>query len=170
MMVSCTHDCNISPVEMIFGWPIQGVLSFISWKWSSTIPHDGQPGGRLGHSKKMLWEPACMPREKRNAHAQALLSLSLGDDQWWQCILTEPTKWGKSGTVVEHYYQYWVKGDGSGCLTMWNKCFLHKFTPATVVIGIRYNLPPQHTKDDNLSAPWVTDTQYNFYASLDDGH
>ncbi len=157
MMVSCTPDCNILPAEMIFSWPIQDVFFFISWKEKFNNPSWWATWREAWTLKEDVmracmhatWETEC-----------ACTSIAIPVSGWWPCILTEPTKWGKSGTVVEHYYQYWVKGDGLGCLTMWNKCFLHKFTPATVVIGIRYNLPPQHTKDDNLSAPWVTETIY----------
>ncbi len=52
-------------------------------------------------------------------------------------------------------------------LALWNRRFIHKFTPATIVIGTRHNLPPQHIKDDTLSTPIMeaTDVPNNFYAS-----
>jgi len=46
---------------------------------------------------------------------------------------THPTKWDRSGTVVESpgYDQYRVEVDGSGRLTLRNRRFLRAYTPAT---------------------------------------
>ena len=45
-----------------------------------------------------------------------------------------PHKWDRSGVVVESlgHDQYWIKVDGSGCLTLRNRRFLRSYTPPTL--------------------------------------
>ncbi len=83
MMVSCTPDCNISPVEMIFGWPIQDVFSFISWKEKFNNPLRWATWRKAWGTQRRCYESlhACHVRNgMRLLHAKGLLPLSLGDD------------------------------------------------------------------------------------------
>ncbi len=150
-------DCNISPAETIFGQPIRDAFSFISRKEKFNNP-SVRATWREAWALKEDAMKARMPRsfEKLNEHTRSLPPLSLGDRVFLQNQQgPHPTKWDKSGTVMERrdYDQYWVKVDGSGRLTLRNRRFLRKFIPATVVIGNRHNPLPQRTKDDTPSTP-----------------
>jgi hypothetical protein len=70
--------------------------------------------------------------EKLVEHTKHLVLLIIGDHVHVQNQLgNNPGKWDNTGTIVEvkQFDQYFVKIDGSGRLTMWNRRFLHKFQP-----------------------------------------
>ena len=60
---------------------------------------------------------------------------------------TSPTKWDRSGIVVESlgHDQYRVKVDGSGCLTLCNRRFLRAYTLASPSIEPQPIAPPLST-------------------------
>lgn len=77
----------------------------------------------------------CIPYSKRitqtteslKAHSKPLRPLSIGEQVFLQNQQGHhPTKWDRSGTVVEStgHDQYRVNVDGSGCLTLRNRRFL----------------------------------------------
>ena len=72
--------------------------------------------------------------ESLKAHSKPLRPLSIGPRVFLQNQQgNHPTKWDRSGTVVESpgYDQYRVKVDGSGRLTLHNRRFLRPYPPAT---------------------------------------
>ncbi len=83
--------------------------------------------------------------ESLSAHARPLQPLTVGDKVFIQNQHgNSPTKWDKSGTVMESigHDQYWVKVDGSGRLTLRNRRFLRVFTPATPTIAFPPDVTP----------------------------
>ena len=112
---------------------------------------------------------ARMPRstEAIDMNMRPLAPLSLGDKVFLQNQRgSHPKKWDKSGTVVElgNYDQYWVNVDGSGRLSLRNRCFLQTFVPPSVTIGdplshsrqsyglaTRTVLPPTSSKSPQLT-------------------
>ena len=85
----------------------------------------------------------CRSSEALDTHARSLMPLTLGDRVFVQNQHGHhPTKWDKSGTVVElgEHGQYWVKVDGSGRLTLRNRSFLRKFTQLALAISKPLNI------------------------------
>jgi hypothetical protein len=150
-------DCNISPAEIVFGRPIRDAFSFISRQNKFTNPSI-RPTWREAWALK---EDAMKSRmtnqlEALNAHARPLKPLSLGDRVLLQNQHgPHPTKWDKTGTVVElrDHDQYWVKVDGSGRVSLRNRRFLRKFTPPTVAIKDYTHSSRQHMVDNSTSVP-----------------
>ena len=75
---------------------------------------------------------------------------------WWQSIHSKPagnnpTKWDRSGIVVESLGndQYKIKVDGSGRLTLRNRRFLRAYTPVTPSIEHQPVTLPK-TQNDNI--------------------
>ncbi len=132
-------DCNISPAEVVFGRPIRDAFSFVSRQVKFNNP-----------SIRSTWREAwalkednmrvrfLLSSEALDTHARPLMQLSHGDRVFLQNQRgPHPTKWDKSGTIVElgDHDQYWIKVDGSGRLTLRNRRFLRKFIPPTTSIG-----------------------------------
>ena len=70
--------------------------------------------------------------ETLSEHAKPLPGLQCGDHVMVQNQTGQfPTKWSKSGVVVEvkDHHQYVVKIDGSGRLILRNRKFLRRFQP-----------------------------------------
>lgn len=137
-------DCGISPAEILFGRPIRDAFSFINRRDKFTNP-SLRPTWREAWTMK---EDAMRTRFSRSsealdAHARPLLPLTLGDRVFVQNQHGHhPTKWDKSGTIVElgEHDQYWVKVDGSGRLTLRNRRFLRKFTQPSMAINKPLNI------------------------------
>ena len=150
-------DCNISPAEIVFGRPIRDAFSFVSRQNKFTNPSI-RTTWREAWALKEDAMKARMPRslEALNAHARPLAPLSLGNRVFLQNQHgPHPTKWDKSGTVVElrDHDQYWVKVDGSGRLSLRNRRFLRKFTPPTVAIEDSTHRSRRHMVDHGTSVP-----------------
>jgi len=70
--------------------------------------------------------------ERWSEHTRRLPPLQVGDQVRIQNqIGPHPTKWDKTGTVVEvrQFDQYVLRVDGSGRVTLRNRKFLRRFTP-----------------------------------------
>ncbi len=81
--------------------------------------------------------------ESLKAHTRPLCSLALGEKVFIQNQQgNHPTKWDRSGTVVEllNHDQYRIKVDGSGRLTLRNRRFLRSYT--AVSHSISYPVAP----------------------------
>ena len=139
-------DCNISPAEVVFGRPIRDAFFFINRQAKFTNPP--------------VWPSWCEAWEKRevamqvrfsrtsellNAHAHWLPPLVIGYRVFVQNQHGQhPNKWDQSGIVMElgNHDQYVVKVDGSGRLTLRNRCFLCRFTAlSTTITQSPENLP-----------------------------
>uniref|UniRef100_A0A7M5XGD0 Uncharacterized protein n=1 Tax=Clytia hemisphaerica TaxID=252671 RepID=A0A7M5XGD0_9CNID len=144
-------DCKISPAEIIFDKPLRDAFSFVNRLPMYTNPSI-RPTWRDAWSKK---EEAMLTRfsrssERLNRSSRQLRPLLVGD-----YVLVQnqhgnhPTKWDRSGVVVEvkDHDQYVVKVDGSRRVTLRNRRFLRKFTPITSTIArpttpMRVDNPP----------------------------
>lgn len=128
-------DCNLSPAQIIFGHPLRDTLSFVNKLEKFSNPHI-RPLWRQAWAAK---EEALRTRltrttESLTTHSRPLRLLTIGERVFIQNQQgTHPTKWDRSGTIVESpgYDQYRVKVDGSGRLTLRNRRFLRAYTPAT---------------------------------------
>lgn len=149
-------DCKISPAEIIFGKPLRDAFSFVNRLPKYTNPSI-RPTWRDAWTKK---EEAMLTRfsrssERLNQSARQLPPLSVGENVLIQNQHgNHPTKWDKSGVVVEvgDFDQYVVKVDGSHRVTLRNRRFLRKFAPATSniqptvapYVGTSPCQPPRH--------------------------
>ena len=138
-------DCNVSPAEILFGKPLRDAFSFINRlnKFENPVI---RPTWREAWSAKERAMKARLTRsaESLNRGTRNLPSLVVGDRVFIQNQRgSHPTKWDASGTVMDvlENDQHIVKVDGTGRVTLRNRRFLRKFTPATVDIA-RSDPPP----------------------------
>ena len=148
-------DCNISPAQIIFGRPLRDSLSFVNRLEKFSNPHI-LPTWRQAWSAK---EDALRARYIRTTesllkHSRPLRPLLLGEKVFLQNQHgSSPTKWDRSGIVVEalSHDQYRIKVDGSGRLALRNRRFLRAYTPATPIIG--QQVIPTPTPVSSVSSP-----------------
>ena len=131
-------DCNISPAEILFGRPIRDAFSFINRKPKYDNPNIRSVWKEAWASKeRALKARFSRSQEDLNMHTRALTPLSVGDKVFIQNQHgPHPNKWDRTGLVVEvgNFDQYRIKVDGSGRLTLRNRRFLRKYTPASTII------------------------------------
>ena len=131
-------DCNISPAEILFGRPIRDAFSFINRKPKYDNPNIRSVWKETWASKeRALKARFSRSQEDLNMHTRALTPLSVGDKVFIQNQHgPHPNKWDRTGLVVEvgNFDQYRIKVDGSGRLTLRNRRFLRKYTPASTII------------------------------------
>lgn len=143
---------NLSPAQIVFGRHLQDALNFINCleKFSN---HNVRPLWREAWAAK---EEALRTRIKRTseslkAHSKPLWPLSLGKRLFLQNQQgSHPKKWDRSGVVVEStgHEQYRVKVNGSGWVTLCNRCFLRAYTPVTSSIPHQKVAAPTPTTSD----------------------
>ena len=141
LQIRNTHDpdCNISPAEIVFGRPIRDAFSFVNRcsKFSNPSVH---PEWRKAWSLKEKAMRCRMTRtcEKLNEHTRQLQPLQISDHVFIQNQHgAHPSKWDKSGKIIDvkSHNQYLVKVNGSGRVTVRNRRFLRKFTPAAMTVN-----------------------------------
>ena len=142
-------DCHLSPAQIIFGRPLRDSLTFVNKLEKFSNPHV-RPLWRHAWAAKEEALRTRMARttESLQAHSKPLRPLSIGERVFLQNQQgRHPTKWDRSGTVVEStgYDQYRVKVDGSGRLTLRNRRFLRAYMPATP------SFPPEPTAVPHLT-------------------
>lgn len=134
-------DCNVSPAQVVFGRPLRDAFSFINRLEKFSNPNI-RPLWRDAWAAK---EFALQTRLARSSEAltvgtRPLRPLLIGEHVFLQNQQgTHPTKWDRSGVVVEilGHDQYCVKVDGTGRLTRRNRRFLRAFKCATLEIAPR---------------------------------
>ena len=155
-------DCNISPAEIVFGRPIRDAFSFVNRcsKFSNPSVH---PEWRKAWSLKEKAMRCRMTRtcEKLNEHTRQLPPLQVSDHVFIQNQHgAHPSKWDKSGKIIDvkPHNQYLVKVNGSGRVTVRNRRFLRKFTPAAMTVNQQplqgttaNNVPSDSTSSDHAS-------------------
>lgn len=128
-------DCNLSPAQIIFDSPLRDTLSFVNKLEKFSNPHIRPLWRQAWEAKEeALRTRLTRTTESLTTHSRPLRSLTIGERVFIQNQRgTHPTKWDRSGTVVESpgYDQYRIKVDGSGRLTLRNRRFLRAYTPAT---------------------------------------
>ena len=150
-------DCNISPAQIVFGRPLRDTLSFVNRLEKFSNPHV-RPRWRQAWAAKeqALRSRLTRTTESLTAHSRPLRPLALGQKVFLQNQQgTSPTKWDRSGIVVESlgHDQYRVKVDGSGRLTLRNRRFLRANTPVTPTIEPQPMVPPSLSHTARPTAP-----------------
>ena len=142
-------DCNLSPAQIIFGRPLRDTLSFVNNLEKFSNPHIRSLWRQAWTAKEeALRTRLTRTTESLTSHSSPLRPLTIGERVFIQNQRgTHPTKWNRSGTVVESpgYDQYRVKVDGSGRLTLRNRRFLCAYTPATPSIPQQLPAPSLST-------------------------
>ena len=131
-------DCNLSPAQIIFGRPLRDALGFVNRLEKYSNPHIRPVWREAWQAKEeALRQRFHRTSEALSEHSRPMPPLVPGD----RCYIqnqhgNHPTRWDKSGTVVEslEHDAYNVKVDGSGRITKRNRRYLRKFVPATVDI------------------------------------
>ena len=122
-------DTKFSPAMCIFGHPIRDFIPILPGRY---IPHTTwcetlsarEEALRIRHMKDA---------ERWTEHMKSIPPLIVGDYVRIQNQTGNyPRKWDKTGKVVEvrQHDQYAIRVDGSGRITLRNRKFLRKFTPA----------------------------------------
>lgn len=100
--------------------------------------------------------------ERWTEHSRTLPPLRIGDHVRVQNQTGHhPTKWDRTATVIEvkQYHQYTVRMDGSGRLSLCNRRFLRKYTPARPPAARRtitedmIHIPPATWPKDSPATP-----------------
>ena len=149
-------DCKLSPAQIIFGRPLRDSLSFVNRLEKYSNPHvlltwrqawkakEEAPRSRITRTTESLRD-----------HSRPFHPLAPGDRVFIQNQQgNNPTKWDRSGIVVESLGndQYKIKVDGSGRLTLRNRRFLRAYTRVTPSIEHQPVTLPR-TQNDNIQPP-----------------
>ena len=151
---------GMSPSQCLFGRATRGILPRLP---ATYRPHQDWTS-RLDLRERALSRRQATGRARWDEHTQGLSPLGCGDTVMIQDQTGHhPTKWDKSGTVVEvlQYHQYAVRTEGSGRLTTQNRCYLRRFDPFTTSPNpftvtrqpTRPTTPPPATTQDRQPAP-----------------
>ena len=122
---SPSPDTRMSPAECLFGRPIRDIIPGLPTR----LTQAHASGNQLQHRQQALSRRQTLGRARWDEHSRGLSPLRCGDKVTVQNQTgRHPTKWDKSGVVVEvlQYHQYIVRMDGSGRLTTRNRQFLRR--------------------------------------------
>ena len=138
-------DTKLSPAECLFGRPIRDFIPILPGRYRPHSTWRETLQAREGALRNRHMRVA----ERWSEHTRRLPPLVVGDRVRVQNqVGPHPTKWDKTGTVIEvrQYDQYVVKMDGSGRMTNRNRKFLRKYIPVmppTPTISISKDLAYQ---------------------------
>ena len=121
-------ETKLSPAQCIFGRPIKDFIPILPGRYT---PHPTWQD-TLAAREEALRNRYMRSAERWSEHTKRLPPLTTGDYVRIQNqIGPHPTKWDKTGRVVEvrQFDQYVVRVDGSGRMTVRNRKFLRKFVP-----------------------------------------
>ena len=158
---------KISPATCLFGRATRDLLPGIPNKYK---PHT-EWADRMDLRERALSKRTISGRARWDEHSQGLTPLKCGDTVLIQNQTgRHPTKWDKTGTVVEvlQYHQYAVRTDGSGRLTTRNRRYLRRYdphlSPTTTNLGpapypgTTYRPIPHHNPSDPMTSTSQTTT------------
>lgn len=137
-------DTGSSPASCLFGHPTRDLLPGIPKRFR---PHHDWDD-RMDQRERALSRRRIDGRARWDEHTQGLTPLKCGDTVLVQNQTgRHPTKWDKSGTVVEvlQFHQYAVRTDGSGRLTTRNRRYLRKYDPLPYAATQPNRRPLPHT-------------------------
>ena len=123
------RDTGLSPAQCIFGRPIKSFIPILPGRYT---PHETWKETLVAR-EEALRNRHMKLHEKWSEHTKHLHPLVVGDLVRLQNQVGPfPKKWDKTGRVVEvrQFDQYVVRVDGSGRVTLRNRKFLRKYTPA----------------------------------------
>ena len=139
-----------SPATCLFGRPTRDLIPLIPGKYH---PHPTWQDN-LSQRETALRQRHSLAQERWTEHTRQLSPLKVGDRV---CLQNQtgnfPNKWDRTGCVVEvkQFHQYGIRVDGSGRLTLRNRRYLRRFTPAktqpsqsTILEDITASKPPHH--------------------------
>jgi hypothetical protein len=134
------RNTKLSPAQCLFGRPIRDFIPIHPGKYE---PH---PTWRetLQAREEALRNRHMKICERLSEHTKHLVPLRVGDAVRIQNQTGPyPKKWHKTGIVIEvrQFDQYVIRVDGSGRVTLRNRKFLRKFTPA---VQLHFNRPSIH--------------------------
>ena len=122
------RDTGLSPAMCIFGRPIRDFIPIHPGKYQ---PHKTWQATLLNR-EEALRNRHMRDCERLTAHTRILPPLKVGDTVRIQNQTGQfPTKWDKTGIVVEvrQFDQYIIRVDGSGRMTLRNRKFLRQYHP-----------------------------------------
>ena len=122
-------DTKFSPAMCIFGHPIRDFIPILPGLY---IPHTTWRQ-MLSAREEALRIRHMKDAERWTEHTKSIPPLIVGDYVHIQNQTgNNPRKWDKAGKVVEvrQHDQFAIRVDGSGRITLRNRKFLRKFTPA----------------------------------------
>ena len=139
-----------SPATCLFGRPTRDLIPLVPGKYH---PHPTWQDN-LSQRETALRQRHSLAQEHWTEHTRQLSPLKVGDRVRLQNQTGNfPNKWDRTGCVVEvkQFHQYGIRVDGSGCLTLRNRRYLRRFTPAktqpsqsTILEDIAASKPPHH--------------------------
>ena len=132
-------ETHVSPARCVFGREIR---DFIPVHPNRYQPHHTW-ADMLKHREEALRCRHLKQHERLSEHTKRLPPLKVGDTVRIQNqIGPAPTKWDKTGTVIEvkQFDQYMVRVHGSGRATLRNRKFLRRYTPIQPSNEYAYNL------------------------------
>ena len=141
------RETGVSPATCIFGRTIRDFIPIHPGRY---LPHPAWRETLIAREEALRNRHQKMC-ERLSEHTQHLPPLKVGD-----CVRVQnqrgphPTKWDKSGIVVEvrQFDQYIVRLDGSGRVTLRDRKFLRKYVP--VVSRDSLTIHPGHTQIPHL--------------------
>lgn len=155
-------DCHISPAEIVFGRRLRDAFTFVNKSERFQNPEIRSTWRDAWEAKEeALRVRFAKSSERMDIHTRDLPPLLIGDRVFVQNQNgTHPLKWDRSGLVVEvqNHDQYVIKIDGSGRLTLRNRRFLRRYSPARssfapTTVQVQ-DLPPSPS---TMPAPPLTD-------------
>ena len=139
-----------SPATCLFGRPTRDLIPLAPGKYH---PHPTWQDN-LSQRETALRQRHSLAQERWTEHTRQLSPLKVGDRVRLQNQTGNfPNKWDRTGCVVEvkQFHQYGIRVDGSGRLTLRNRRYLRRFTPAktqpsqsTILEDIAASKPPHH--------------------------
>ena len=164
---------KLSPAQCLFGRPIRDFIPILPGRYK---PHPTWQD-TLDKRENALRNRHMRSAEKWNEHTRRLPPLAVGNYVRLQNQTGPyPTKWDKTGRVVEvrQFDQYVVRVDGSGRMTVRNRKYLRKYDPVqrqpprrSILNDLIYRPDTQHTTPP-LSEPSPTPNQSSYPVGTDD--
>ena len=135
-------NTKLCPAQCVFGRPIKDFIPILPGRFQ---PHPTW-SDTLATREEALRNRHMKAAERWSEHTKRLPSLTVGDHLRIQNQTgTNPTKWDKTGRVIEdcQFDQYVIRIDGCGMMTTHNHKFLRKYLPMQTT-------PPRLTIDNDL--------------------
>ena len=123
------HQTKLSPAMTVFGRPVKDFIPILPGRYK---PHPTWQD-ILATREEALRNYHMHCKERLSVYTRRLPPLAVGDYVRVQNqVGPNPTRWDKTGVVIEvkQYNQHNIRMDGSGRITLRNRKFLHKFSPA----------------------------------------
>ena len=154
------RDTKLSPAMCVFGRPIRDFIPILPGRY---YPHKTWRE-TLSAREEALRKRHMKVAERLSQYTKRLPPLSVGNHVRIQNQTgPHPLKWDKTGKVIEvrQFDQYVIRVDGSGRVTLRNRKFLRKYTPAhptPPVTTINRDIVISHDSSNQRTVPTQTKT------------